>query len=320
MRHAVWGLTLLGAVLLLAGAWTQARAEDWEVTAKSFVIMDANTGKILFAHNPQAMLPPASTLKVMTAMLVTERLKMDDRVNVSAYASQAPPSKLGIKPGEVYTVKDLLYALLLGSANDGARALAERVSGSEETFAHQLTQAVRAWGAYRTTLANANGLPADFQFSTAQDLAVLFRRAIQNPDLLRIMSTKYYTVQGDREVRNHNRFLFTTPMAIAGKTGFTKASRHTFVGLFKKDDTALIISLMGSQQKWADLRVLIHKGFELSGTPIAKMEPLEERVWFPKKAAARGGGKGKIKIKRTKAKVIVGNAASLPTKKKTKSR
>ena len=313
-----WGSLLL-ILLLLPAAWTPAAAEEWEVTAKSFVIMDATSGKIIFAHNPQAMLPPASTLKVMTAMLVMERLKMDDRVPVSAYAASAQPSKLGIKPGETYSVKDLLYALMLGSANDGARALAERVSGSEEAFARQLTQSVRQWGAYRTTLANANGLPADYQFTTAQDLAILFRRAIENPELLRIMQAKYYTCQGDKEVRNHNRFLFTTPLAVAGKTGFTRSSQHTFVGLFKKDNTALVISLMGSQQKWADLRVLIHKGFEMSGTPIAKMEPLEERLWFAKKAGSRPGGKGKIK--RGKAKVIMGSAAPLSLKKKnTKSR
>jgi len=328
MPHPVRGAVLILSCLVILASVVSAAAseEEWEVTAKSFVIMDANTGKILFAHNPYAMYPPASTLKIMTAMLVMERLRMEDRVPVSAYAAAAPPSKIYIKPGETYSVKDLVYALLLSSANDGARALAERVSGSEQAFARQLTQAVRQWGAYRTTLANANGLPADFQFSTAQDLAVLFRRAVQNQELLRIMQTKYYTLQNDREVRNHNRFLFTTPLAVAGKTGFTRSSRHTYVGMFRKDDKAIIISLLGSQQKWADLRVLIEKGFALSGSPIAKMEPLEEKVWFPKKAAPsyakavkgkRGKAKGMAKSKpKTRAKVMTGGAASLPAKKK----
>ena len=91
------------------------------------------------------------------------------------------------------------------------------MSGSEPAFAHQVTQEVRQWGAYRTTCATANGLPADNQYSTAQDLALMFRRAMSNPELAKIMSTKYYTIQGDRELRNHNRFLFTTPLAVAGK-------------------------------------------------------------------------------------------------------
>ena len=208
--------------------------EGFEVSARSFVIMDAKTGKILLALNPQLFLPPASTLKVMTALSVVEHLKMDDKVSVSAYAAAAPASKIGIKPGETYTVRELLYALLLSSANDAARALAEKVSGSEPAFAHQLTQEVRQWGAYRTTLATANGLPADNQYSTAQDLALMFRRAMNNPELAKIMATKYFTIQGDRELRNHNRFLFTTPLAVAGKTGYTKASKHTYVGHVSK--------------------------------------------------------------------------------------
>ncbi|OGP70075.1 MAG: hypothetical protein A2Y80_08745 [Deltaproteobacteria bacterium RBG_13_58_19] len=310
-------LVALFLLILGLGMPLAATPEDLDITAKSFVIMDAKTGKILLALNPHAMLPPASTLKVMTAMYVVENLKMDDRVEVSPYAAAAPASKINIRPGEVYTVKELLYALLLSSANDGARALAERTSGSEETFARKLTQQVRQWGAYRTTLANANGLPSENQYTTAQDLAVLFRRAMENPELAKIMGAKYYEIQGDRELRNHNRFLFTTPLAVAGKTGFTRSSKHTYVGQFRKDDSEIIISLMGSSKKWADLRALIPKGFELSGTPIAKMEPLEERLWFAKKHAGRyaGATSGKGKLKR-RSKAVLGSAGSLPGKKK----
>ena len=289
--------------------------EGFEVSARSFVIMDAKTGKILLALNPQLFLPPASTLKVMTALSVVEHLKMDDKVSVSAYAAAAPASKIGIKPGETYTVRELLYALLLSSANDAARALAEKVSGSEPAFAHQLTQEVRQWGAYRTTLATANGLPADNQYSTAQDLALMFRRAMDNPELAKIMATKYYTIQGDRELRNHNRFLFTTPLAVAGKTGYTRASKHTYVGQFKNGDKEIIVAMMGSTKKWADLRPLIEKGFELAGTPIAKLPPAEEKLWFAK------GGNGKARVARSPAesggrKVVMGAAGSAPAKKK----
>ncbi|MEW6387496.1 MAG: serine hydrolase [Thermodesulfobacteriota bacterium] len=298
-----------------------AGAGDLDITAKAFVIMDAKTGKILLALNPQAMLPPASTLKVMTAMYVVENLKMDDRVEVSPYAAKAQASKINIRPGEVYTVKELLYALLLSSANDGARALAERACGSEEAFARKLTQQVRQWGAYRTTLANANGLPADNQYTTAQDLAILFRRAMENPELAKIMGTKYYEIQGDRELRNHNRFLFTTPLAVAGKTGFTRSSKHTYVGQFRHGDQEIIISLLGSSKKWADLRALIQEGFELSGTPIAKMDPLEERLWFAKKHQGRfaTATAKKRKVKRQR-KVIMGATTSLPSKKKVRKK
>ncbi len=317
LKYQLWAGAL--ALLLLTPALAAKSEEGMDLTARSFVIMDANTGDILLSYNPQLFCPPASTLKVMTAIYVLERLKMEDKVQVSATAAAAPPSKIGIKPGEVYTVEELLYALLLNSANDAARALAERVSGSEEAFARDLTRQVRQWGAYRTTLATANGLPSDNQYSTAQDLALLFRKAMEYPELAKIMGTKYYQIQGDRELRNHNRFLFTTPLAVAGKTGFTRASRHTYVGMFRKDDRAIIISLMGSQQKWADLRPLIEKGFELEGTPIAKLPPQEEKLRFAKKHQgkfAATGGKSKL---RRQSKVAMGSAASMPGKKKGSS-
>lgn len=319
LKHQLWAGAV--ALLLLAPALAARAEEDLNLTARSFVIMDANTGVILLSLNPQKFLPPASTLKIMTAMYVMEHLKMDDKVEVSAKAAAAPASKIAIKPGEVYTVKELLYALLLSSANDAARALAEKVSGSEEAFAQDLTRWVRQQGAYRTTVATANGLPANNQFSTAQDLAVLFRKAMQYPELAQIMATKYYHIQGDRELRNHNRFLFTTPMAVGGKTGYTRASMHTFVGMFRHDGKNIVISLMGSKQKWADLRVLIAKGFELEGVPIAKLPPQEEKLRFAKKHTGRAAvvrARKKPKIKRSQH-VVMGAAATVPAKKKSKS-
>jgi D-alanyl-D-alanine carboxypeptidase len=317
--RAKYGLSVVVvlAILTVAAGFAAGQEEEgFSVSARSFVIMDAKTGKILLALNPQVFLPPASTLKVMTALSVVEHLKMDDKVTVSAYAASAPASKIGIKAGETYTVRELLYALLLNSANDAARALAEKVAGSEPAFAQQLTQDVRQWGAYRTTCATANGLPADNQYSTAQDLALMFRRAMSNPELATIMSTKYYPIQGDRELRNHNRFLFTTPLAVAGKTGYTRAAKHTYVGQFKNGDQEIIVAMMGSTKKWADLRPLIEKGFELEGAPIAKLPPAEEKLWFAR------GGNGKARAARRysnkrRSKVVMGAAVSGLAKKKS---
>lgn len=307
------------AILSMAAGVAAGEEEGLDVTAHSFVIMDAKTGKILLSLNPHLFWPPASTLKVMTAMMVREHLKLDDQVRVSRYAASAPPSKIGVKPGETYTVRDLLYGLLLNSGNDAARALAERVSGSESVFAHQLTQEVRQWGAYRTSCATANGLPAENQYSTAEDLALMFRRAMQDPELAKIMETKYYTIEGNRELRNHNRFLFTTPLAVAGKTGYTRAAKHTYVGMFKNGDHEIIVAMMGSnnKKKWADLRSLIETGFELEGAPIAKLPPAEEKLRFATRSYHR-------KITRTsrrssrkrRAKVVLGSTASTPAKKR----
>ncbi|MCL6620559.1 MAG: serine hydrolase [Syntrophobacterales bacterium] len=318
--RAVLLAAVLAALLGVQGA-PAADEDEGLVTAKAFVILDAKTGRTLLALNPHLMLPPASTLKVMTALMVMERLNLEDKVTVSPYAAAAPASKINLQPGETLTVRDLLYALLLSSANDGARALAEKISGSEEAFAAEATRQMRAWGAYRTRLATANGLPAEGQYSTAEDLALLFRRAIQYPELARIMATKYYSIPGDRELRNHDRFLFTTPLAQGGKTGYTRASRHTYVGRFKNGDQEIIIAMLGSAQKWADMRTLIEKGFELSGAPIAKMEPLEERLWFAKKHTGRYAQAGvRASGKRTKAKVITANITGGGNKKIDRSR
>jgi serine-type D-Ala-D-Ala carboxypeptidase (penicillin-binding protein 5/6) len=302
-RRCLRFIALAACLFVLAAVWPALAQDDWECfTAKSFTIIDADTGKTLLSNNARQMFPPASTLKIMTALYTLDHLKMDDKVQVSAYAASAPPSKINIKPGETYTVQELMYALLLSSANDGARALAEASCGSEATFAQKVTQQVRQWGAYRTTVATANGLPNENQFTTAEDLALLFRRGMQNPIFAQIVSTKYYDIQGERELRNHDRFLYTTPLAKGGKTGYTRASLHTYVGEFKNQDKTIIIALMGSKRMWSDLRILIEKGFALEGKPIAKLEPLEERLRFARHEYGNSVGSEAVSYKKSKKK------------------
>ena len=315
VKYGLSVFVVLAILAMAAGFAAGQDEEEFEVSARSFVIMDAKTGKILLALNPQLFLPPASTLKVMTALSVVEHLKMDDKVSVSAYAAAAPASKIGIKPGETYYGAG--FALCPPAVVSQRRAPGpwrKRCVRSEAAFAQQVTQEVRQWGAYRTTCATANGLPAENQYSTAQDLALMFRRAMSNPELAKIMATKYYTIQGDRELRNHNRFLFTTPLAVGGKTGYTRASKHTYVGQFKNGDQEIIVAMMGSTKKWADLRPLIERGFELAGTPIAKLPPAEEKLWFAK--ASNGRGRVAKSSRTRRAKVVMGGAGSAPTKKR----
>ncbi len=330
-------IALATSLFVLMAVWPALAQDEWECfTAKAFTIIDADTGKTLLSNNARQMMPPASTLKIMTAQYVLDHLKMDDKVMVSAYAASAPPSKINIKPGECYTVRELMYALLLSSANDGARALAEAAAGSEATFAQKVTQQVRQWGAYRTTVATANGLPNDNQYTTAEDMALLFRRGMQNPEFAKIVSTKYYDIQGDRELRNHDRFLFTTPLAKGGKTGYTRASLHTYVGEFKNQDKTIIIAMMGSKRMWSDLRTLIEKGFVLEGKPIAKLEPLEERLRFSRHEMGNSVGAEGVSYKKTYKKkrtcrrktqakqqdsqVSESSLAALPSKKTTRRR
>ncbi len=289
-----------------------------EVSAKSFVIMDKASGQVLLSRNPDMFRPPASTLKVFTAVAVAEKLKLDDKVCISDQAAAAPPSKIACKPGQLFTVEELLYALLLSSGNDAARALAEKVSGSEEAFGDYVTKKAREWGAYRTNAVNASGLPAEDQFSTAKDLAVVFRKAMDNPMLAKIMATKTHPIQGGRVLRNHNRFLFTTPLAVGGKTGWIRSAQHTYVGMFQNKDKAIIVSIMGSTKQWADLRALIEKGFELEGTPIAKLPAEEEKLRFAKlDAGPQPVSTARVKKKR-RGKVVTASVTSTGKKKARK--
>jgi D-alanyl-D-alanine carboxypeptidase (penicillin-binding protein 5/6) len=335
-RRYLQFIALATSLLVLMVVWPAMAQDDWECfTAKAFTIIDADTGKTLLSNNARQMMPPASTLKIMTAMYVLNHLRMDDKVTVSAYAASAPSSKINIKSGETYTVRELMYALLLSSANDGARALAEAACGSEATFAQKVTQQVRLWGAYRTTVATANGLPNDNQYTTAEDLALLFRRGMQNPEFAQIVSTKYYNIQGERELRNHDRFLFTTPLARGGKTGYTRASQHTYVGEFKNQDKTIIIAMLGSKKMWSDLRTLIEKGFIMEGKPIAKLEPLEERLRFArhemgnsvgtkavsyKKAKKKRTCRRRTRVKKQNPQVSVSSLAELPSKRSSRRR
>ncbi|OPX20001.1 MAG: hypothetical protein BZ151_06230 [Desulfobacca sp. 4484_104] len=295
----------IGVLPLLVIILTIGRANAYielPVSAKSYVIMDANTGKLLLSYNSDQLHPPASTLKIVTALTAINTLDLNDKVPVSKYAASAPPSKVYIRAGQTYTVKEILHAVLMASGNDAARALAEKVCGTESRFAEYMTKRVREWGAYRTNFKNASGLPAEDQYSTARDMALIMRRAMTNPTFAQIMGTKNYQFNGKRNLYNHDRFLFTIPYAQGGKTGFTRASQHTYVGVFEHQGQRIIISVMGSNtaNKWADRRVLIEKGFELCGTPIAKLAPLEEKLCHHRPSYAQGQSKSRAKRKYVK--------------------
>ncbi|MFP3867411.1 MAG: D-alanyl-D-alanine carboxypeptidase family protein [Desulfobacteraceae bacterium] len=280
-RWIIGVISHLVIIYTISPLWAQS---NLPLSANSCVIMDADTGKVLLSRNSDLLHPPASTIKVATALMALSTLDLDDSVKVSRYAASAPPSKIYIRAGKTYTVQDLLYGLLLGSGNDAARALAEKICGTESRFGKYMTKRVREWGAYRSNFKNASGLPAEDQYSTARDLAVIMRRAMFNPTFARIMGTKNYAIGGGQRFFNHDRFLFTIPYAVGGKTGYTRASQHTYVGMFENRGRHIIISVMGSnsKNKWADRRVLIEKGFALCGTPIAQLAPLEEQLHHQK--------------------------------------
>jgi D-alanyl-D-alanine carboxypeptidase len=236
--------------------------------------MDAKTGKILYQKDADARLPPASTTKVLTAILTLESQKrFKDLLTVSKAATRVPASKLYLKPGQTVSVEDLLYGVLLASANDASVVLAEGIGGSVERFAEIMTKKAHDLGATDSHFSNPHGLTAADHYSSARDLALIFRYAMKNPAFRQIVHTKISSVRslsaGKKSirtrlisVRNHNRLLWNYDGALGGKTGYTFAAQKCFVGAVERNGVTLIVSLLGSRDLWGDTKRLLEYGFD----------------------------------------------------------
>ena len=233
----------------------------WEVNERfyqsaSVLVMDADTGEVLFETEGFTLRYPASITKVMTALLVLEHEpNMDARVIFSEHAVDIPwyASRMGIVEGETISVLEALYGIMLPSGNEVARALAEHISGSVPDFVNLMNR--RAWelGAYQTRFVNPCGLPGDGQFVTAYDVSLIMREAIKHPLFLQIINTAYFElseIYGEpRRLRNSNRMVRPNeaefnPDIIGGKTGFTNAAQHTLVSYARRGDIGLIITVL----------------------------------------------------------------------------
>ena len=233
--------------------------------------MDAETGQILFQREPDLPLPPASTTKIVTALVVLESERSGkETLAVSKSASLVPSTKLYLRPGQAMSIHDLLYSLLLSSANDASLVLAEGIGGSVERFSEMMTQKARALGAMNSHFANPHGLTAPDHYSSARDMALIFNYALKNPTFREIIQTKTSSVssisqgRGTRvrqiSVRNHNRLLWNFDGILGGKTGYTVAAQRCFVGAASRNGATLIVSILGSRDLWGDTRKLLEYG------------------------------------------------------------
>ena len=233
-----------------------------KISSKSAIIMDARTGQILYAHEPDRPGQPASTIKIITALIAINSLRDTDMVKPSSRAASMPRSKIYISPKKSYVAGDLINAVLLASANDASVALAERVAGSEASFAKLMTSKARSLGATHTQCKTASGLTAPGQQTTVRDLATVFNQAMRDREFAeRIGRTKVGTRYG-QVLRSHNKALWRVDGAVGGKTGYTVAARQTYVGKFSRGNTELIVALMGSETMWADVSRLVEYGFK----------------------------------------------------------
>lgn len=276
---SIW--ILLIAASALPGLAAQPAAHS-VVTARAAILVDHQTGEVLWQRNPDLPLPPASTTKIVTALVALQSGRLDDSLSVTSEAAHAPPSKIRLRPGWKMRLRDLVYALLLNSANDASVVIAEGLSGSVQSFADRMNAEARALGATNTHFVNPNGLPAANHYSTARDLAAMFGRAMQNPLFERIVSTKtaavFPTAGSSRPIalRNHNRLLGNYRIQVVGKTGWTIAAKKCFVGVGIADGREIVVAVLGSHDLWGDLKRLLEFGFDGTNPPPA--EAAEEQI------------------------------------------
>lgn len=225
------------------------------ITATSYILVEKDTFRIITGKDYHRRLPPASTTKVMTTLIALERLGGEEAVVPDKNVTVIPRSKMNLIPGKKYRSFDLMTGTMVESANDAAYALATYIAGSEAAFARIMTERARDLGATDTNFENASGLPSDNQYSSPYDLALIFRQALANERFVDLVRTRYFTFEDSaRKVRykNHNRLLFCFEPAIGGKTGYTRAARHCYVGAFEKNGKVYILAMLGSRSLWKD--------------------------------------------------------------------
>ncbi|WP_232362483.1 D-alanyl-D-alanine carboxypeptidase family protein [Desulfogranum mediterraneum] len=232
-----------------------------QISSKCVMVMDADSGRTLYALAPDTPRQPASTIKVLTGSIALKSLQDQDRVGVSRKASRMPRSKVYLDPRKKYLADDLINAVLLASANDASVALAEEIGGDERKFAHMMNLRAKFWGAKRTICKTASGLTARGQQSTARDLANIFRHAMKDPEFSRRMYKRKVTTSDGKTLYNHNKALWRVRGTQGGKTGYTAAARQTYVGQFSRDGETIIVAIMGSETMWSDVKKLVDYGF-----------------------------------------------------------
>lgn len=241
-------------------------AREPDPSAAAAVLFDLDTGQVLYERKPSSRRAIASTTKIMTALLVLETTEPKDRVTASATAASQTGALLGLVEGERVRVEDLLYALMLQSANDAAVALAEHVSGSVGAFVQQMNRRARRLGLEDTRFASPNGLD-DSGYSTAADLAAITVRAYRQRGFTRIVRTKFHTVPApegpDRRIQNRNALLWLYPKAIGVKTGYTFAARFCLVAAAERGGTRLGTVVLGAPaDAFSDAAALLDFGFD----------------------------------------------------------
>ena len=260
------------------------------ISAQKAILLDAQTGRVLYEKDPDSRSLIASTTKIMTALVVCEQCNVLDRMKIPKEAVGIEGSSMYLKEGEVLSIQELLYGLMLRSGNDAAVALAIYCGGTVEGFAAMMNDKARTLGLTGTHFENPNGLDSTHHYSTARDLAVLTAYAMKNPVFYQTVSTK--TVRaGNRTMQNHNKLLWRVEGADGVKTGYTKAAGRILVSSATRNGRRLICVTINDGNDWADHTALLEKGF--SGYAVQELIHAEDCLGY---ATVFSGDKSRVPL------------------------
>ncbi len=291
-------------------------APDPTIGAASAVLMDADTGQLLYTKNPHVKRPNASTTKIMTAILIIENRGMNDIITASKKASETPFTSLNLKPGEKITVKDLLTGMLLRSANDAAVAAAEQIAGTLPKFAEMMNRKAAQIGCTDTHFVTPNGLYDPNHYSSAYDLCLMAKYALKYPVFNEAVNTRKYTLASrtinkkDLVVFCKSKFLKDYPGADGVKSGYTKQAGYCFVGSATRDGWRLVSAVLKSENSGNDTAALMDYGFDnFQPVDVARVD--SDRV----NVEVNGGSKGSIEaVPARDLRVVVPRTGATVTK------
>lgn len=291
----LFSTTLIFAfVLQLLQPIPAAQAASLPISAPTAFLLDQTNNRILYSKTPHLKRAPASTTKLLTALVALNLKNPDTIVTIPSAATKMPPSKIYLKSGERYRLGSLIYALLMNSANDSANAIAITTAGSVSAFAREMNATARRLGCKNSNFVNPSGLPDKRQYSTVYDMALIMRETQKYPLLVQALKTRTTTIssmKGRRiALRNHNKMLWRDPREVLGKTGWTRAARHCFVGSINLGDRKFFVAMLGSHRLWKDLQAIVNFHF---GAPHWK-KPASARL-----VAREGNKKIQTALKRS---------------------
>lgn len=254
---------LLCAILLLPSAALAEPTAPSNVGAEAAYLIEANSGRVLYAKNETARLPMASTTKIMTALIAIESGRLTETVTVPEEAAGTEGSSMCLKAGEKLPLSDLVYGLMLTSGNDAAVAIAITLAGSTEAFADRMNEKAALLGLSDTHFVTPNGLHDPDHYTTARDLALLGAKALENPIFTKIVGTQYRVTDGDvrHTLKNKNRLLWEYEGGIGVKTGYTKAAGKCLVFAAERGGMKLVGAILNCPTMWDTAKALLDWGF-----------------------------------------------------------